>query len=59
MTSASRNKAKTDKESLHPKEFASDDIALRYLAKILVDAYLDYKEHEGVSNNKEKSGSVL
>lgn len=39
---------------------ASEDIALEYLANILVEAFLEKKEYERIQSNKSKeSGTIL
>lgn len=59
MKSAPKERT-AEKESICSREFASDDIALRYLARILVQAYFDHKEHErNKTNNKKESGDLL
>ncbi|MEI6316366.1 MAG: hypothetical protein WCO65_01405 [bacterium] len=48
------------KDNKIPVEFASDEIALRYLARILVQAFIDHKENERIKSDiKKKSGNLL
>lgn len=59
MKAAQKNNIPDGKINVCPKEFASEDIALRYLAKILVQAYFDHNSHERNKINKKKSGHLL